>query len=340
MKHFILGLVLVSIADPAYAIPPPDLLAILQPIAHIIGFIAIVIAGSFHFLRDKIKSLVSKKVGIIFLILGIVALGIWYGIKEEKDLTLEPEYLTIEAVIARDNDSYTRDWKKELLPKMTSELASYRILQDLVPLEHRILPSYKPSQILAKMEEEDVFFLDVRESRETRYWKPQGNLKYYRYGDIVNDNVPDIPKDTQLIMLCYSGVRGYISGLLLAQNGFTNISYIQGGLDAWIKQDFPWSKDLKSPEYKRMSSEFASGFEGERITFVERRIERQIMKNSPISPDSMTSEEIQNKIQSVPPEIDLLLVCSSYTTCYDAENFAFLAEGLDRTVVGIYDTSQ
>jgi adenylyltransferase/sulfurtransferase len=42
-----------------------------------------------------------------------------------------------------------------------------------------------------------------------------------------------IIKNTRIVFYCHLGVRSHIAMVTLKQEGFTNISHLKGGLDAW-----------------------------------------------------------------------------------------------------------
>lgn len=48
-----------------------------------------------------------------------------------------------------------------------------------------------------------------------------------------------IPKDTKLFILCRSGARSKRAALLLCQEGFGDVSNLEGGIIAWEAQGLP-----------------------------------------------------------------------------------------------------
>lgn len=48
-----------------------------------------------------------------------------------------------------------------------------------------------------------------------------------------------VDKDAEIIMQCRSGARSRDMGNFLIEQGFTNVSNLEGGIIAWKKADFP-----------------------------------------------------------------------------------------------------
>jgi SulP family sulfate permease len=75
------------------------------------------------------------------------------------------------------------------------------------------------------------FVIDVREPREFR----QGHIPgaHLIPLDRFLSKVPDIPRDQPLVLVCRSGRRSTRAGSLLAAQGYTNLSIVQGGMLSW-----------------------------------------------------------------------------------------------------------
>ena len=48
-----------------------------------------------------------------------------------------------------------------------------------------------------------------------------------------------IPKETKLFILCRSGARSKRAALMLCQEGYTDVSNLEGGIIAWESQGLP-----------------------------------------------------------------------------------------------------
>lgn len=73
--------------------------------------------------------------------------------------------------------------------------------------------------------------LDVREQAE---WDtvhlPQGRLVTQQ---LLEDILEDWERDTPIVCYCHHGIRSVNAALYLAQQGFTNVASMKGGIDAW-----------------------------------------------------------------------------------------------------------
>jgi monothiol glutaredoxin len=48
-----------------------------------------------------------------------------------------------------------------------------------------------------------------------------------------------MPKDTALAFICHTGNRSQVAGEYFRKQGFTNVSNVVGGIDAWSKEIDP-----------------------------------------------------------------------------------------------------
>ncbi len=54
--------------------------------------------------------------------------------------------------------------------------------------------------------------------------------------------IPDIPKDKEVIVTCAIGYRGNIAASYLQRHGFTHVHSLAGGMKAWINAGYPVTK--------------------------------------------------------------------------------------------------
>ena len=48
-----------------------------------------------------------------------------------------------------------------------------------------------------------------------------------------------MPKETALAFICHTGNRSQVAGEYFRKQGFTNVSNVAGGIDAWSKEIDP-----------------------------------------------------------------------------------------------------
>jgi rhodanese-related sulfurtransferase len=82
-----------------------------------------------------------------------------------------------------------------------------------------------------------LFVLDVRSPEEFREGHVPGalNVPY----DQIAARIAEVPKDKDVVLYCRSGRRAGIAADVLAANGYTRLSHLEGDMPAWISQGRP-----------------------------------------------------------------------------------------------------
>ena len=83
--------------------------------------------------------------------------------------------------------------------------------------------------------------IDVRGTAEWR----DGHIAQATHmylGDLV-DRARDLDRDAPIVLHCQGGSRSSIGASLLLANGFTNVTNLVGGLDAWRRAELPITRD-------------------------------------------------------------------------------------------------
>ena len=82
-----------------------------------------------------------------------------------------------------------------------------------------------------------LFVLDVRSPEEFREGHVPGavNVPY----DQITARIAEVPKDKDVVLYCRSGRRAGIAADVLAANGYTRLSHLEGDMPAWIAQGRP-----------------------------------------------------------------------------------------------------
>lgn len=78
---------------------------------------------------------------------------------------------------------------------------------------------------------EKFTIIDLREPELYRAGHIPGarNIPFEGFNDRMNELSPD----TKIALVCHSGPMGDISGQLLAERGYANVSNVKGGMAAW-----------------------------------------------------------------------------------------------------------
>lgn len=90
-----------------------------------------------------------------------------------------------------------------------------------------------PEELKQRIEDNQLFLLDVREPTEHQEFNiggtliPLGELMLY---------TNEIPSDQPVVVYCKKGIRSQIAIQKLQEKlGFTNLINLKGGIDAWKK---------------------------------------------------------------------------------------------------------
>ena len=97
-------------------------------------------------------------------------------------------------------------------------------------------PEITAAQAYAKYQQ-GAFFLDVRKQEEWDQYHIDGSTLIPL--DQLQDRVNELPKDKDIVVVCRSGHRSQDGASVLQKAGFTRISSMSGGLNAWTATGYP-----------------------------------------------------------------------------------------------------
>ena len=97
------------------------------------------------------------------------------------------------------------------------------------------------AELKDRLEDNSVILIDVRGSEE----RALANLEAAKAMDgETMKAIEAMPKDTALAFICHTGNRSNVAGEHFRKQGFTDVSNVVGGIDAWSKEI-----DSSVPEY-------------------------------------------------------------------------------------------
>ena len=92
------------------------------------------------------------------------------------------------------------------------------------------------AELKERLENDSVILIDVRGSEE----RALASLAAARPIDAETmQEIEAMPKDTALAFICHIGNRSQVAGEHFRKQGFTNVSNVVGGIDAWSKEIDP-----------------------------------------------------------------------------------------------------
>jgi rhodanese-related sulfurtransferase len=93
-----------------------------------------------------------------------------------------------------------------------------------------------PAQAYAKYQQ-GAFFLDVRSQAEWDQYHIARSILIPL--DQLQNRLSELPKDQEIVVVCLSGHRSLSGTTILLQAGFTHVSCLSGGLQAWMAANYP-----------------------------------------------------------------------------------------------------
>lgn len=87
---------------------------------------------------------------------------------------------------------------------------------------------------------EGAFFLDVRTQEEWADFHIAGSTLIPL--SELTDRLDELPRDQDIVVVCRSGHRSLTAANILQQAGFTRLSSLSGGLQAWLDANYPLEK--------------------------------------------------------------------------------------------------
>jgi phage shock protein E len=85
-----------------------------------------------------------------------------------------------------------------------------------------------------------LFVLDVRTPQEYAEGHVPGAVNVPH--DQLASRLAEVPKDKDVVLYCKSGRRAGIAADVLAANGYTRLSHLEGDMNAWIEKGRPIAK--------------------------------------------------------------------------------------------------
>jgi hydroxyacylglutathione hydrolase len=98
------------------------------------------------------------------------------------------------------------------------------------------------TQLKDKLKKNELLLIDVRETYECEAGFVDGS-KYIYVGELAN-HADELPRDKPLATTCGWGGRGSLASSILRRLGFSDVTNVLGGLNAWHALNYPLVKDL------------------------------------------------------------------------------------------------
>jgi rhodanese-related sulfurtransferase len=93
-----------------------------------------------------------------------------------------------------------------------------------------------PAEGYAKLKQ-GSFFLDVRTQPEWNQFHIKGSTLIPV--EVLAARLNELPKSRDIVVVCLTGERSQRGAAILKQAGFPHVSYVSGGLQAWMAGGYP-----------------------------------------------------------------------------------------------------
>ncbi len=102
----------------------------------------------------------------------------------------------------------------------------------------QIPSSITPAELKEKLlRGDEIVVLDVREQDEFNYVRLENSV-WIPLRDLPS-RVHELDPDAEMVTLCHLGIRSFQAQMVLKAMGFTKVSNLAGGIDAWALQMDP-----------------------------------------------------------------------------------------------------
>lgn len=348
-RKVLLLVALLLSTSPAFAIPPPDVVASLwQAILQMIGIVAVFLAGAWVAARQFLnqhapilkRKIVFIPVLVVLLVLSLFALSpLWAATNAAPPL--KGELLAIEQVIKREKDAWVREWKLKTVHEMEKEAKLTREVSHLPSVPYQNIESFSPKalQALLATRRNDLYILDIREAMEQTKFSIRHDA-VFRYGDLVHDLLPkNLPKERMIVVLCHSGLRGYMGAQFLKYAGFERVAFLQGGLAEWNRQGLPviGQADFKVKAPLQPSKQAALAMDAYKVQVDPAGTVAMKIPNLVQLPYETASTAALQAVLTAAKTKPILIVCKEYGGCFQGLNLIWLIEQQGGKVAGLYD---
>lgn len=365
---FIFSIAFLSITSKVYAIVPPDFaIQIATQGGQIFVYIAITasvfLVVIWQYIKNFFFSKKSRFIIFILLLLGSFILvqygGVYYKdyqIREKERMELEKwGRMVLSPLSIRQQKTYNKNkeaidtftkkldkeiqvWMKNVIIVALDDLNSYLVQNNRSSISLSDIDMIDNSRLqeMLAWSKENRIILDVRDDYERKLIKLKG-VKVIRFGNLVNNEFDGLPKDTEIIVLCYTDARSFVAANYLRSQGFSNVKAYKGGVMAWVKNKHPvevnrqfqfiWNvlPYLSETQVKKVKKEQSA----EELLFTSYSSSLDII-NSLL----MSDEQLDAFIHTLSPEKKYIIRCTDHHHCFDAVSFVDRAKSKKIQFIG------
>lgn len=260
----ILVLIGTVFAMPVFAIPSPDFIGpLITWLVTMIGLASTFFGAIMIYLRRAV-SVVAKKersrvfaivIGAFFVtlvLLGLTALYRYEASRQSFDREIAERKQSLETD-SQAGSVITPTTTEKTLPATTPSLPT-DLISSRVASSTRLVPTAILRQVIQESQWADrILLVDIREPEEREVGFIPATTTLMRYGDLITGGAATLPHDRDILVTCWTSIRGEEITAWLRAHGFPRAFAIAGGLQGdrdgkykgWIADGLPWQGETK-----------------------------------------------------------------------------------------------
>lgn len=245
--------VLLGLLDPyqVSAIPSPDVLGpIIQLVVFLFGFVSLGfgilsrwLMGAARFLtpKDRRRSWMMLIGVFLFLLLCIAGWGLdkYWHVRTVIQTSFRSPPSQGTSTFSANTTTF-----QIVEPPPLNNLLSARVASSTL-----LVPTSLLKEVIAQPGwDHQILLLDIREQEEREVGVVDASTTWMRYGDLIHGGVDTLPRDRDILVICWTSMRGSETVRWLRDHGVDRSFAIKGGLQGvrekdkhgWIPDGLPW----------------------------------------------------------------------------------------------------
>ncbi|MEI7512699.1 MAG: tRNA pseudouridine(55) synthase TruB [Candidatus Uhrbacteria bacterium] len=203
-------------------------------------------------------------------------------------------------------------------------------------------------KLITDQHEKPFLVLDAREDVENTYGRFPGST-HIRFADLKAGRWIELPTDTDVFVLCWSGIRGKeVTQFLRLKN--IRARYLEQGANGWVDFGGAWEGNIKfHDQYTEdryhlifSTSQVKDSVNAGTVLVDTRSFADYQARHIPGSVNipmmSTPSVSVEKAMNQVPAGASVLTVCDAYVNCFDAQITGVELERRGHTFLGRYTT--
>lgn len=209
---------------------------------------------------------------------------------------------------------------------------------------HPQLPLTLSNESFTQADFSSIFVLDAREDEEFAIGRFPGST-HVRFADLLAGAWTELPTDQEILVLCWSGIRGEEVTSFLRSKGLA-ARFLEEGADGWVRFGGVWEGEIAfSSVYaqERYSRTFTTSevyaLIDNGVVLVDAREDEVFARDGIANSIHITSIftstiALEELLDQVPAGSQVITVCDDFVSCFDAKIVGIKLEQRGHTFLG------